>query len=183
MAEGRNVCRWIDLVVSVPVSMVTVACLTGQTDRSAIVAVAILATMAILLWALADEWVWLLWATQRVSGVATVIPRPTRLQRLQPNILGWIPFVAAWGLVWTRHAQMHSGALAQPLLYTPPPRTTAIVVLACVAQTLIVIVQSVRHALTPTAQRSVLGECASTVANVAFKIAIGMGTLAVAQSH
>jgi hypothetical protein len=190
MAQGRNVLRWIDLCVSVPVAMLTMSFLSGQTDQTVLFATYLLAGTSILIWTLADEWNWLLWSTQRIQGInnnvviqkATVVPRPRCIKRIAPNLIGWVPFAAAWGVVWVRFGQLQTGATLNSPTHALPLATFPVVFIAFTAQVAIGLVQLVRHSLTPTANKALIGEVVSALANVVSKTALLVGTLVITQN-
>jgi hypothetical protein len=188
VSEGRNLCRWVDLGCSVPVSMIMVACLSGQTDAAMLGGTVALAVSAVLFWVVADEWVWVLWSIQRVhqSGMIinihkqAIMGEPTCARRILPNMIGWIPFCASWGLVWIRFVQLSSGSKIGNPDHNIPSTTVPIVVVVFLCQCVIGFSQTIRHILTPAGNTSIISDVVTTLAVVVIKVSMAAGAMAIA---
>jgi hypothetical protein len=189
VSEGRNLCRWMDLGVSVPVSMIMVACLCGQTDVTMLGATVVLVASAFLFWMVADEWVWILWSLRRLHRIDTdvnvhkgaVMEHASCIKRVMPNLAGWVPFCAAWALVWIRLVQLSNGATVDRPDHQLPPTTIPIVIVMFLGQCIVGGSQMIRHACASSANRSVVSDVAMTLAVVFIKLSMAGGAMAIAR--
>jgi hypothetical protein len=143
LSKGCNTLRSVDLCLCMHVSIVLVTVALGQVDKDRILGVCALVTTSMATWRLADEWNWILWATQRVRrGTTTAISKPSAAMRILPSLVGCILLLFAWILNWDAwsNASLAVVIVDDRLVRLPSSMAWLVVVPAGVSQLSIVFV-------------------------------------------